>query len=157
MARLEVIHVEDGFCRGMLEDFKQYASIPDDSRDAMLQHILRNAALRVQEYADRPFLETQCRVTAAVPEGTGVVRLYMGGGDITGCTDAAGEFVPFDPLPGGRVLVYRRGIAVAITYTTRPTEGDREALYHTVLRYATADYDGAETQELNHILTEARL
>jgi len=156
MARLEVISVEDGFCRGMLEDLKQYASIPDDSRDAMLTRILRNAALRVQEYADRPFLETTVKVTAVVPEGNGVVRLYMGGGDISGCTDAEGVFVPFDPLPGGRVLVYRRGIPVAITYTTSPTDGDREALYHTVLRYATADYDGAETQELNKILSEAR-
>ena len=156
MARLEVIHVEDGFCRGMLEDLKQYASIPDDSRDAMLQRILRNAALRVQEYADRPFLETQLRVTAAVPEDTGIVRLYMGGGEIDGCVDAAGDFVPFDPLPGGRLLLYRRGIPVTVTYTTQPTDGDREALYHTVLRYATADYDGAETKELNSILSEAR-
>ena len=156
MARLEVIHVEDGFCRGMLEDFKQYASIPDDSRDAMLARILRNAALRVQEYADRPFLVTRCRVTAEVPEGTGIVRLYMGGGEIDGCTDAAGDFVRFDPLPGGRVQLFRRGIPVTITYTTQPTEGDREALYHTVLRYATADYDGAETQELNSILSEGR-
>ena len=140
----------------MLEDLKQYASIPDDSRDAMLQRILRNAALRVQEYADRPFLETQLRVTAAVPEDTGIVRLYMGGGEIDGCVDAAGDFVPFDPLPGGRLLLYRRGIPVTVTYTTRPTDGDREALYHTVLRYATADYDGAETKELNSILSEAR-
>ena len=157
MVRLEVISVEDGFCRGMLEDLKQYASIPDDSRDAMLTRILRNAALSVQEYADRPFLETRLRVTAAVPESTGIVRLYMGGGDIDGCTDAAGEFVRFDPLPGGRVQLFRRGIPVTITYTTKPTEGDREALYHTVLRYATADYDGAETKELNNILSEGRL
>lgn len=156
MPRLEVIHVEDGFCRGMLEDLKQYASIPDESRDAMLTRILRNAALRVQEYADRPFLETTLRVTAVPDAGNGIVRLYMGGGDIEGCTDAAGDFVPFDPLPGGRLLVYRRNAPVSITYTTRPTEGDREALYHTVLRYATADYDGAETQELNQILSEAR-
>lgn len=156
MPRLEVIHVEDGFCRGMLEDLKQYASIPDDSRDAMLQRILRNAALRVQEYADRPFLETTLRLTAEVPAGTGIVSLYMGGGDISGCTDAAGEFVRFDPLPGGRVQLFQREIAVTITYTTKPTEWDREALYHTVLRYATADYDGAETKELNAILSEAR-
>ena len=70
--------------------------------------------------------------------------------------DAAGEFVRFDPLPGGRVQLFQREIAVTITYTTKPTEGDREALYHTVLRYATADYDGAETKELNAILSEAR-
>ena len=70
--------------------------------------------------------------------------------------DAAGDFVPFDPLPGGRLLLYRRGIPVTVTYTTQPTDGDREALYHTVLRYATADYDGAETKELNSILSEAR-
>ena len=156
MPRLEVIQVEDGFCRGMLEDLKQYASIPDDSRDAMLSRILRNAALRVQEYTDRPFLVTQLRVTAVPNPGNGIVRLYMGGGQIDGCTDPSGDFVPFDPLPGGRLLVYRRDTPVTITYTTAPTDGDREALYHTVLRYATADYDGAQTQELNAILSEAR-
>lgn len=157
MPRLEVISVEDGFCRGMLDDLKQYASIPDNSRDAMLTRILRNAALRVQEYADRPFLETTLRVNAEVPADTGKVRLYMGGGDVSECVDAAGEAVRFDPIAGGSVLLYRRGIPVSITYTTRPSDGDREALYHTVLRYATADYDGAETQELNRILTESRL
>ena len=70
MPRLEIISVEDGFCRGMLEDLKQYASIPDDSRDAMLTRILRNAALRVQEYADRPFLETTVKVTAVVKKSS---------------------------------------------------------------------------------------
>lgn len=156
MARLVIIRADDTYCHGMLAALKSYASIPDDSQDKMLLGLLRKAALRVQEYADRPFLVTECQVTATVPEATGVVRLYMGGGEVTGCTDAAGEFVPFDPLPGGRLLVYRRGIPVTVTYRTQPTEGDQQALYHTVIRHATADYDGADTQELNRILSEGR-
>lgn len=155
MSPLRVIHAEDSFCRGMLEDLKQYASVPDESRDAMLTRLLRNAALRVQEFADRPFLETTVRLTAVPDAGNGIVRLYMGGGDIESCTDAAGDSVPFDPLPGGRLLVYRRNGPVTITYTTRPTEGDREALRHTIERYAMADYDGAESQELDRIMREA--
>ena len=36
MAQLVVISIEDGFCRSLLEQFKQYASVPDNSRDALL-------------------------------------------------------------------------------------------------------------------------
>ena len=157
MPRLELISVEEGFCRGMLEDLKQYASIPDGSRDAMLDRILRNATLRVQEYADRALLETTLRVTLPIPEASGIVRLYMGGGDIISVVDGNGNDIPFDTLPDGRLQLFRRGGRATVLYTTRPTHGDREALRHTVLRYATADYDGATTKELNEILTEAVL
>ena len=30
MPRLELISFDDGFCRSYLEQFKQYASVPDD-------------------------------------------------------------------------------------------------------------------------------
>lgn len=157
MPRLEVISVDDRFCRGMLEEFKQYASIPDGSRDALLYRILKNAALRVQEYADKALLETTLRVTLPIPEPDGIVRLYMGGGDIQSLVDGNGNDIPFDPLPDGRLQLFRRGGTATVEYTTRPNEGDRVLLQQVVVRYATADYDGADTQELNRILSEAVL
>lgn len=156
MPKLELISVEDNFCRGMLEELKQYASVPDESRDALLNRLLRNACLRIQEYADKAILETTLRVSASIPEDTGIIRLYMGGGDVQECVDGEGNSIRFDPLPGGRLQLYRRGGEATVVYTTTPNEATREALRQTVIRYATADYDGATTQELNQILTEAR-
>ena len=155
MAKLEVISIDQAYCRNLLGQLKQYASVPDDSRDALLDALLRTAVQKVQEFADKALAVTTLRVTAKVPEGSGVIRLYMGGGDVTHCTADTGEEVPFDPLPGGRLQLFVRRGTVQVTYTTRPNEGDRQALLPTVLRYATALYDGEEADALNRILTEA--
>ena len=153
MPRLELISFDDGFCRSYLEQFKQYASVPDDSRDALLNSLLKAAVLKVQEFANTALAACTCRVTAAVP-ASGIVRLYMGGGDITECVDAAGEFVRFDPLPGGKVQTFIRKGTVKVTYETVPNEGDRERLLPTVFRYGTALYDGEDPDTLKRILLE---
>lgn len=157
MARLEYISVSETAINGMLTDFKTYASIPDDSQDTYLLKLLRNAVLKVQEYADRAIVECTLRVTLRVPAATGIVKLYMGGGNIASCTDDSGNSVGYDPLPGGRISTFVRDATVTVQYTTVPSEADRTALLQTVLRYATADYDGAETAELNRIMTEGVL
>ena len=154
MARLEVITVEDGFCRGLLEQFKQYASVPDDSRDALLVSLLRTALLRVQESADRALLSCTVRQTCLVPEATGKIRLYLGGGEIVSITGDWREPVPFDPLPGPYVQTYVRGKAVEVVFTTDPKEADRAELMPTVFRYATALYDGEDAAVLASILKE---
>ena len=153
MARLELISFDDAFCRNLLGQFKQYASVPDDSRDALLTSLLKSAVIMVQEYADTPLAVCTYRVTAPVP-ASGVVRLYMGGGDIVSCQGSDGEFVRYDPLPGGRVQTFIRTGYVRIEYTTAPNAGDRDRLLPTVYRYATALYDGEETDTLDKILRE---
>lgn len=157
MARLELIQVDETIIERMLTDFKKYASIPDDSLDSMLLRLLKNAALRVQEYADKAFLPCTVRVTLPVPESTGIVRLYLGGGEVSEVVDDRGESVHYAALPGGRLHVYSRVGHVTVTYATAPNEGDQYALEQAVIRYATADYDGAETAELNQILSESVL
>lgn len=154
MAQLVVISIEDGFCRSLLEQFKQYASVPDNSRDALLQQLLQSAVLRVQEFADRPIVRTKVQQTVTVPNGSGIVRLYMGGGDIESVTSEDGTELAFDPLPGGRLQLFRRSGTVTITYTTTPSEGELERLLPTVFRYATALYDGEDSEVLNKILME---
>lgn len=153
MPRLELISFDDGFCRSYLEQFKQYASVPDDSRDALLNSLLKAAVLKVQEFANTALAACTYRVTATVP-ASGVVRLYMGGGEIVGLEDREGASVPFEPLPGGKVQLFVRTGIVRITYVTAPNEGDRERLMPTVFRYATALYDGEEQPVLNRILME---
>ena len=154
MAQLVVISIEDGFCRSMLEQFKQYASVPDNSRDALLQQLLQSAVLRVQEFADRPIVRTKVQQTVTVPNGSGIVRLYMGGGDIESVTSEDGTELAFDPLPGGRLQLFRRSGTVTITFTTAPDEGEQARLLPTVFRYATALYDGEDSEVLNKILME---
>jgi hypothetical protein len=153
MPRLELISFDDAFCRSRLEQFKQYASVPDDSRDALLASLLKTAVVKVQESANVAIAACTYRVTAAVP-ASGIVRLYMGGGDITECVDADGDFVRFDPLPGARVQTFLRTGYVKVTYQTVPVEGERERLLSTVFRYGTALYDGEDPKVLNMILME---
>lgn len=153
MPRLELISFDDGFCRSYLEQFKQYASVPDDSRDALLNSLLKAAVLKVQEFADTALAACTYRVTAAVP-ASGIVRLFMGGGDIVELEDGNGEPVRYDPLPGGRVQTFVRTGAVKVTYQTVPNEGDRERLMQTVFRYGTALYDGEDPDVLKRILME---
>ena len=153
MPRLELISFDDGFCRSYLEQFKQYASVPDDSRDALLAGLLKSAVLKVQEFADTALAVCTYRVTAAVP-ASGVVRLHMGGGDIVGLEDENGEQVRFDPLPGGRVQTFIRTGTVKVTYETVPNDGDRDRYLPTVFRYGTALYDGEDADTLKKILME---
>ena len=141
---------------GMLAAFKEYASVPDSSRDALLTTLLRTALLKVQEYANRPLMGCKCRQIVTVPVDSGIVRLYLGGGTVVSIKDEiTGEDVPYDPLTGGRLLLYTRGRSVAITYTVASSSPDVSRLTPVVYRYATALYDGEDTEVLNGILNEA--
>ena len=155
MPRLEVISIVKPICPDWREAFKQYASVPDDGRDALLDTLLRSAILRVQEYADRAIVATNLRLTVDSGD-SGVVKLYEGGGEILSVNDETGGAVPFDPLPGHRLQLFVRNVPVVIEYRTQPLEGDAEGLKPTVYRYATALYDGEEQAVLDAILSEVR-
>lgn len=155
MPRLEVIGIVKPICPDWLEAYKQYASVPDDGRDALLMSLLKSAILRVQEHADRAIVATDLRLTADCG-ASGIVRLYEGGGSIVSVTDERGEAVPFDPLPGNRVQLYVRNVPVKIVYRTEPLDGDVDDLKPSVFRYATALYDGEEQKVLDSILAETR-
>lgn len=157
MARLDISDIEwNGIFRGnTLEEFKQYASIPDGSRDSMLMTLLKKAILRVQEYSDRALIPCTVTQTCKVPQ-TGVVRLYLGGGEVLSIVDTrSAEFVRFNPLPGGKLQVFSRGNEIQVTYRIAPCEADAINARPVVLRYATALYDGDEAETLNKILSES--
>lgn len=155
MARLEFISIDDAFCRSQLEQFKQYASVPDDSRDALLGSMLKSAVLKVQEFADVALATCECRQTQGVP-ASGIIRLYLGGGDVVELKDQYGNDVPFDPLPGGRLQLFTRDCTVSVTFKTSPNAAELERLTSTVFRYATALYDGEDAGVLREILNEVR-
>ena len=68
MARLDIISIEENYSENFLEEFRQYASVPDNSRDALLLALLKTAVLKVQEFADRALVKCTVRQTARVPE-----------------------------------------------------------------------------------------
>ena len=154
MARLEIVSVDEGFCRSLLEQFKQYASVPDDSRDALLATFLRTAILQVQESADRALIHCTVRQSCIVPSASGLIRLYLGGGTIRSLTGPQMQNVPFDPLPGPYVQTFVRGQAVEVEFDTEPNENDRNRLLPFVFKYGTALYDGEDSSVCASILNE---
>lgn len=140
---------------GMLEALKQYASVPDSSRDAMLSRLLKSALLRVQEFADCALLQCEVVQTSPADEETGRIRLYLGGGEVTGVSDhESGAAAEFTAKSGVVIVPGMRGKDVDVAFTTEPVQGDIERCMPTVLRYATALYDGEEQMTLNRILLE---
>lgn len=138
----------------MLDALKQYASVPDDGRDALLMRLLESTLLRVQEYADLALVECLAEQTCLVPADR-YVRLYLGGGDVVSVKDADGEDIPFDAYGKGRIRLFRAPSAeVTVLFETKPSPADVARCMPTVLQYATALYDGETTEVLNTILNE---
>lgn len=157
MARLEIIkiHDEEVLINGWMEPFKQYASVPDEGRDALLRGLLRTAVLRVQEYSDRALLRCRVRQVCTPDPETGLVRLYLGGGEVVSVTyDYGGEEAPYERLAGDSLRVNARGSAVAVEFDTIPRKGWIDQAATTVYRLGTALYDGASVDVCNSILNE---
>lgn len=140
---------------GLLTEFRQYASIPDsDTRTDNLETFLRSAILRVQAYADKAFAPCACTLERTVPDGRRV-RLYLGGGTVTGVSDSDGAAVEYARMASDVIKVQATpGSVVTVTYGVTPADGTAAHLKATVLRYATALYDGAPQEELGAILNE---
>lgn len=137
----------------MLEALKQYASVPDSGRDALLTGLLTTAYLRVQEYADRALMPCVCEQTSAIGDDR-IVRLYLGGGTVQSVKTPAGADIAFEPYGRAKLQLYTGVSEVVVTFSTIPDMADVNRCQATVLRYATALYDGAPTEELNTILNE---
>lgn len=155
MRRLEIISKDDKLANAWLEPFKQYASVSDNSRDALLHKLLTTAILRVQEYGDRALIECHCRQTCTADSETGQIRLYLGGGDILSVSyDYGGEEAPYVQKTADLLTVSARRSPVTVDFTTKPSAPWRDEAQATVFRYATALYDGEPVEVLNSILNE---
>lgn len=161
MAELNILQVSQTPPQPMLEEFKQYASVPDNSRDALLNGLLQTALLKVQEYADTALVECKCSQRSIV-QADGAVKLYLGGGAIESIRDVrTGEAVDYsygsamvaDGI-GTLFCPQSAGSTVEIIFTTKPSLADRLRLKTVAFRYATALYDGDDVTTLNGILNE---
>lgn len=151
MIRLTLISAEDIRCE-WLQELKRYAAVPDDSQDALLRGLLKRAALVIQEYADASVLACSFRLDVS-GNGDDRIRLYQTVSEVTGVTDGSGVSVPYS-RSGRDVILGRVSEDVSVTYRTEPLEAERERLAASVIRYATALYDGQDNAELTKIVQE---
>lgn len=131
-----------------LADFKSYMHITGTTHDDALTDVLKQATIRIQEYADVALLP--CTIEL---EGEGeIIKLYQGPVDeITSVKDLV------DGWDVDYVSDYRKTLieqidsdAVVITYTTLPTSADTGRLLNYVYEMASAMWDG-NTEEQNKV------
>lgn len=152
MITLDVIQVGE-LPNGCLEGFKAFASIADNSQDALLSSMLSRAMLRVQEMADRSLLPCRFRLTDDSIE-CGIVRIYQNVKTIDLVEDGCGNAIPYTRC--NRILSIGQVDSAVVEYTTEATEGNQHDLMPVVYQYATALYDGQDSRSLANILMQCR-
>lgn len=131
-----------------LADFKSYMHITGTTNDAALTDVLKQATIRIQEYADIALLP--CTIEL---EGEGeIIKLYQHPVDeITSVKDLVGGW-DVDYVSDYRKTLIEQidSDAVVITYTTLPTSADTNRLLNYVYEMASAMWDG-NTEEQNKV------
>ena len=151
MIRLNTIEAEEPK-REHLSMFKQYASVPDNSRDALLTVLLRSAMKAVQEAADKSLLPCTLELVVSEREDNDFVKLYQTPDEILSVTDGAGKAIDYK-RDSNFIRCFMFTPTVIVRYKTKPMR-DAEALLPVVFQYATALYDGESTDTLNKILAQ---
>lgn len=151
MIRLNLISSDNVRCE-WLQELKRYASVPDDSQDALLRSLMRRAVLVVQEYADSSLLACSFRLDVTDNEESRI-RLYQTVSEVHSVTDGDGVSLGYS-LSGNYVSLSDPPETVSIIYDTVPGEAEIERLLTVAIRYATALYDGQDNSELEKIIQE---
>lgn len=137
--------------REHLAMFKQYASVPDSSRDALLNAMLKRAFLVIQEVTDKSLLSSEFELTVDERErGDEFVRLYGTPVEVLSVKNGAGHDVAYH-WAYNVISLEEFAAEVRIRYKTAPVMADAVRLLPKVYAYATALYDG-DTEEQNKIL-----
>lgn len=126
-----------------LEQFKQYASVPDDSRDGMLLRILKRAMLAVQESADTAVLPCVLELTAHDVKAGEALRLYQGGAAVESVTDGQGNALAYR-AERDRVVLEESAPTAVVTYSNEVSTPDADRLQPVCWELATAIYDGED-------------
>lgn len=135
----------------LLEQYKQYASVPDNSRDGILLKMLKSAMLSVQAFSDRAMLPCtlELKATDVLPGET--IRLYQGGKKVLSVTDREGKDLEYAQDGGSIRVPYVRG-SVTVVYENDVVLPEAEALLPVCWELATAIYDGEDTKAQGDIL-----
>lgn len=154
MIRLDIIKCAEPQ-KAQLDMLKQYASVPDSSRDALLKMLLTRAMKTVQDTAGKSLLPCTLQLTVSERERTdgNVVKLYHTPDNVISVKSGEGDDVGFRRR-ANLLLLDSYTDTVIVTYTTRPDPAQADSLFAVVLQYATALYDGASSDELAQILSQ---
>ena len=153
MIRLDIIKCAEPM-KAQLDMLKQYASVPDSSRDALLKMLLTRAMKTVQDTAGKSLLPCTLKLTVTERENDSVVvKLYHTPDEIVSVVNGNGDNIGFERR-GNILTLDALAEEVTVIYTTRPDPAQADSLFAVVLQYATALYDGADTATLAQILSQ---
>lgn len=134
-----------------LEQFKQYASVPDNTRDAMLMKVLKQAMIAVQEHSNVAMLPCTFKLTLHDVEAGEPIRLYEGGSEVSSVVDENGDAVEYTQ-EGDRIILGAAQAMVTVTYSNEVIVPRSETLMPVVWQLATAIYDGEDAKVQASIL-----
>lgn len=134
------------------EAFKQYASVPDNSRDALLDGCLKRAMMEVQNYSGTAVLPCTFEMTVTDVARNEELKLYQSGSVVESVSDADGP-IGYE-LNGRSIRLARGSKAVMIRYRNEIIESDRDRVMPVVWQYAVALYDGEDARVLAEILKQ---
>lgn len=137
-----------------LEQFKQYASIPDDSRDGVLLKMLKDAMLSVQEYSDTALLPCSFELVVYNVKYYQDIRLYQGGKTVISVKDGDGNDLEYSRI-GNRLRMKQASAVVTVKYSNEINIAEAEKLQPIVWQLATAIYDGEDAKAQAAILRTA--
>lgn len=139
-----------------LEQFKQYASVPDDSRDGILLKMLKRAMLAVQESSNVAMLPCKLEVMLAPVWPGDTIRLYQGGKTILSVKDSQGEDLTY-AREGDIIKILetpKTWSTAVVVYQNEVIVPEAEKLQPVVWQLATAIYDGEDASVQNAILRQ---
>lgn len=131
-----------------LADFKSYMHITATTNDGALSDVLKQATIRIQEYADVALLP--CTIELEV-EGN-IIKLYQHPvSEISSVKDASsGNDVSYVSNYKKTAIEQEEAEIVIVTYTTLPTSAETARLLNYVYEMASAMWDG-NTEEQNKV------
>ena len=136
-----------------LEQYKQYASVPDDSRDGILHKMLKRAMLQVQAFSDVAMLPCLLELTITDVKAGDTVKLYQGGDTVVSCVDQDGLNAGY-VQEGDALRMLGWSHSLRIVYRNRVVIPEAEALQPVCWELATAIYDGEDTKVQGTILAK---
>jgi len=136
-----------------LEKLRQYASVPNDQRDALLMGCLKKALLTIQAHTDTALLHCTIRMTVPDVKRGESFKLYQGGRRVVSVKDQDGN-EPLFSQDEDRITIKQACQRIIVEYQNEVLPAEALKLEPTAWQYATALYDGEDAATLADILKQ---
>lgn len=152
MINVQVIQSTDPHA-DQLEKLRQYASVPNDQRDALLMSCLKKALLTIQAHTDTALLHCTIRMMVPDVKNGESFRLYQGGRRVVSVKDQDGNEPRFSQ-DEDRITIKQACQRIIVEYQNEVLPAEALKLEPTAWQYATALYDGEDAATLADILKQ---